>query len=42
MMIFDLIGSVFIGASIVCFTVAANFVPGGVNGKVHQREEQVL
>ena len=32
MMIYDLIGSVFIGVSIVCFAVAADFAPGGVNG----------
>ena len=30
MMIYDLIGSVFIGVSIVCFAVAADFAPGGV------------
>lgn len=32
MMMYDLIGSVFIGISIVCFAVAADFAPGGVNG----------
>ena len=32
MMIYDVIGSVFIGVSIVCFAVAADFAPGGVNG----------
>lgn len=32
MMIYDLIGSVFIGVSIVCFAVASDFAPGGVNG----------
>ena len=32
MMIYDLIGSVFIGVSIVRFAVAADFAPGGVNG----------
>lgn len=32
MMTYDLIGSVFIGVSIVCFAVAADFAPGGVNG----------
>ena len=32
MMIYDLIGSVFIGVIIVCFAVAADFAPGGVNG----------
>lgn len=34
MMIYDVIGSVFIGVSIVCFAVAADFAPGGVNGIV--------
>ncbi len=28
MMIYDVIGSVFIGVSIVCFVVAADFAPG--------------
>ena len=32
MMTYDLIGSIFIGVSIVCFAVAADFAPGGVNG----------
>ena len=32
MMIYDVIGSVFIGVSIVCFAVVADFAPGGVNG----------
>lgn len=32
MMIYDLIGTIFIGVSIVCFAVAADFAPGGVNG----------
>lgn len=32
MMIYDVIGSVFIGVSIVCFAIAADFAPGGVNG----------
>lgn len=32
MMIYDVIGSVFIGVSIVCFAVATDFAPGGVNG----------
>ena len=32
MMIYYVIGSVFIGFSIVCFAVAADFAPGGVNG----------
>ena len=32
MMIYDVIGSVFIGVSIVCFAVAADFALGGVNG----------
>lgn len=34
MMIYDLIGTIFIGVSIVCFAVAADFAPGGVNGIV--------
>lgn len=32
MTMYDLIGSIFIGISIVCFAVAADFAPGGVNG----------
>lgn len=32
MMTYDLVGSIFIGVSIVCFAVAADFAPGGVNG----------
>lgn len=32
MMAYDLVGSIFIGVSIVCFAVAADFAPGGVNG----------
>lgn len=32
MVTYDLVGSIFIGVSIVCFAVAADFAPGGVNG----------
>ena len=32
MLAFDIFGSLFLGASIVCFAVQANFAPGGVNG----------
>ncbi len=32
MLVYDLIGSVFLGASVVCFAVQANFAPGGVTG----------
>lgn len=32
MMTYDLVGSIFIGVSIVCFAVAADFAPGSVNG----------
>lgn len=32
MLCFDCAGSLFLGSSIVCFAVAANFAPGGVNG----------
>ena len=32
MLAFDIFGSLFMGASIVCFAVQADFAPGGVNG----------
>ena len=32
MLAFDIFGSLFMGISIVCFAVQANFAPGGVNG----------
>lgn len=32
MLIYDVIGAFFLGISIVCFTVEADFAPGGVNG----------
>lgn len=32
MLAYDIIGAVFLGISIVCFTVEADFAPGGVNG----------
>lgn len=32
MLIYDVLGSLFLGSSIVCFAVQANFAPGGVNG----------
>lgn len=32
MLIYDILGSLFLGCSIVCFAVQANFAPGGVNG----------
>ena len=32
MLAFDIFGSLFMGASIVCFGVQADFAPGGVNG----------
>lgn len=32
MLAFDICGSLFMGASIVCFAVQADFAPGGVNG----------
>lgn len=32
MLAFDVCGSLFMGASIVCFAVQADFAPGGVNG----------
>jgi len=32
MLVYDILGSVFLGASVVCFAVQANFAPGGVNG----------
>ncbi len=32
MLTYDIFGSLFLGTSIVCFAVHANFAPGGVNG----------
>ena len=32
MFMYDIFGSLFLGCSIVCFAVHANFAPGGVNG----------
>ena len=32
MLVYDILGSLFLGCSIVCFAVQANFAPGGVNG----------
>ena len=32
MVLYDIFGSLFLGMSIVCFAVHANFAPGGVNG----------
>ena len=32
MLMYDIFGSLFLGCSIVCFAVHANFAPGGVNG----------
>ncbi len=32
MLLYDIAGSLFLGVSIVCFAVGANFAPGGVNG----------
>nr|MBQ4453429.1 YitT family protein [Clostridia bacterium] len=32
MLAYDIVGAVFLGISIVCFTVEADFAPGGVNG----------
>ena len=32
LLIYDIFGSLFLGASVVCFAVQANFAPGGVNG----------
>lgn len=32
MLAYDITGAVFLGISIVCFTVEADFAPGGVNG----------
>lgn len=32
MLVYDILGSLFLGCSIVCFAVHANFAPGGVNG----------
>ena len=32
MLVYDIFGSLFLGCSIVCFAVHANFAPGGVNG----------
>lgn len=32
MLVYDILGSLFLGCSIDCFAVHANFAPGGVNG----------